>query len=224
VVLKAEHPDYINASFANGYKQKKAFIIAQGPLDTTCRDFWKMVYERNCGAIVMLSAISENGEDVCFRYWPMNGVEQYGEFRVSNLELMRHDGFLERIFSVTDSKSGQAHRVHHFHLLDWGSDCKISNPSSIISAITCVMNVQRRSGNAPVVVHCSDTVTRSGIFCTTMTTIEGCKAESVVDVFQVVKALRIQKPGAVTTVEHYRFIHDLVLLFLNNYSNYSNFK
>lgn len=43
-------------------------------------------------------------QDVCFRYWPMNGVEQYGEFRVSNLELMRHDGFLERIFSVTDSK------------------------------------------------------------------------------------------------------------------------
>ena len=30
--------------------------------------------------------------------------------------------------------------------------------------------------------------------------IEMCKTEGVVDVFQVVKALRIQKPGAVLTV------------------------
>ncbi len=32
------------------------------------------------------------------------------------------------------------------------------------------------------------------------TTIEKCKTEGVVDVFQIVKALRVQKPGAVTTV------------------------
>ena len=34
----------------------------------------------------------------------MNGMEQYGEFAVSNLEQTMHDGFMERIFSVTDSK------------------------------------------------------------------------------------------------------------------------
>ena len=42
-----------------GYKQQKAFIITQGPMDTTTRDFWKMVYDRKCGAIVMLSKLSE---------------------------------------------------------------------------------------------------------------------------------------------------------------------
>ena len=46
----------------------------------------------------------------------------------------------------------------------------------------------------------SDTVGRSGMFCAIATTIERCKSEGVVDVFQVVKALRIQKPGAVLTV------------------------
>ena len=60
--------------------------------------------------------------------------------------------------------------------------------------------VQIRSGNKPIVVHCSDTVTRSGMFCAIATTIERCKTEGVVDVFQVVKALRVQKPGAVPTV------------------------
>ena len=38
------------------------------------------------------------------------------------------------------------------------------------------------------------------MFCAIATTIERCKTEGVVDVFQVVKALRAQKPGAVRTV------------------------
>ena len=38
------------------------------------------------------------------------------------------------------------------------------------------------------------------MFCAIATTIERCKVEGVVDVFQVVKALRVQKPGAVRTV------------------------
>ena len=46
----------------------------------------------------------------------------------------------------------------------------------------------------------SDTVGRSGMFCAIVTTIERCKTEGVVDVFQVVKALRVHKPGAVLTV------------------------
>ena len=38
------------------------------------------------------------------------------------------------------------------------------------------------------------------MFCAIATTIERCKVEGVVDVFQVVKALRAQKPGAVRAV------------------------
>ena len=38
------------------------------------------------------------------------------------------------------------------------------------------------------------------MFCAIATTIERCKMEEVVDVFQVVKALRVQKPGAVLNV------------------------
>jgi len=44
-----------------GYKQYKGFIIAQAPMQFTCRDFWKMVYERECGVVMMLSDLVENG-------------------------------------------------------------------------------------------------------------------------------------------------------------------
>ena len=52
-----------------------------------------------------------------------------------------------------------------------------------------------------ITIHiCRDTVSRSAVFCAITTTIEKCKTEGVVDVFQVVKAMRAQKPGAVRTV------------------------
>ena len=83
------------------------------------------------------------------------------------------------------------------------------------------------------------------MFCAITTTIERCKTEGVVDVFQVVKALRVQKPGAVRTVVRlhqqncvnigdvtcyyttlqlqYRVIFEAVLEYLDSFALYSNF-
>ena len=43
-------------------------------------------------------------QEVCHRYWPQHGLQQYGEFSVSVMEESMHEGHLERVFSVTDSK------------------------------------------------------------------------------------------------------------------------
>ena len=45
-----------------GYKCQRAFIITQGPMSSTARDFWKMVHDRKCGVIVMLSNLLEGNE------------------------------------------------------------------------------------------------------------------------------------------------------------------
>ncbi len=37
-----------------GYKQKKAYIIAEGPMESTARNMWKVIHDRKCGAVVML--------------------------------------------------------------------------------------------------------------------------------------------------------------------------
>ena len=48
-------------AYMQGYKQKKAYIIAEGPMASTTRNMWKVVYDRKCGAIVMLSDLVEDG-------------------------------------------------------------------------------------------------------------------------------------------------------------------
>ena len=102
-------------------------------MKSTCRDFWKMVYERECGVIVMLSDLVENGEvrrtelytgcpyccsvsckatflsqEICYQYWPADdtkGVQKYGEFTVSVLQATKQeDGFIQRKISITNPK------------------------------------------------------------------------------------------------------------------------
>ena len=85
------------------------------------------------------------------------------------------------------------------------------------------------------------------MFCAIATTIERCKTEGVVDVFQVVKALRVQKPGAVPTVvsttkhtlsppsthpshththtqSQYHAVFESVLVYLDSFETYGNFQ
>ena len=52
------------------------------------------------------------------------------------------------------------------------------------------------------------------MFCAIATTIERCKTEGVVDVFQVVKALRAQKPGAVRTVVRNIYVSIIIVLII----------
>ena len=67
------------------------------------------------------------------------------------------------------------------------------------------------------------------MFCAIATTIERCKTEGVVDVFQVVKALRVQKPGAVRSgillsplslQVQYQTVFEAVLDSFDTYSNF----
>ena len=63
--------------------------------------------------------------------------------------------------------------------------------------------------------HCSTSVGPSGIFCALWHCIERLRLEKVVDVFQAVQKLQLQKPGMVETVKQYAFIYDCVHEFIN---------
>lgn len=44
-----------------GYNSRKEFIAAQGPLPTTVKDFWRMIWEKNVQTLVMLTRCNEQG-------------------------------------------------------------------------------------------------------------------------------------------------------------------
>ena len=93
--------------FIQGYKQKKGFIIAQSPMVTTVKDFVKMLYERECGVVVMLCGCEEGGVGMCAQYWPATAgtMMKYGEFMVSTISINdTKDGLTQRAITITDPK------------------------------------------------------------------------------------------------------------------------
>ena len=79
-----EGSDYINANFVPGYNSKREFIVTQGPLHSTRDDFWRMCWETNSRAIVMLTRCYEKGREKCDQYWPLNtDPVYYGDIQVT---------------------------------------------------------------------------------------------------------------------------------------------
>ena len=79
--------DFINANFVPGFNSKREFIVTQGPLHSTRDDYWRMCWETNSRAIVMLTRCYEKGREKCDQYWPLNtDPVYYGDIQVEYRE------------------------------------------------------------------------------------------------------------------------------------------
>ena len=93
-------------------------------MQSTARDFWKMVYDRKCGVLVMLCDLVESGkvgghtavllwcswhvcvcvQETCYQYWPSSGSLTVGEFTVDLIQEERLSGFTLRNLSIVNNK------------------------------------------------------------------------------------------------------------------------
>ncbi|XP_036402791.1 receptor-type tyrosine-protein phosphatase epsilon-like isoform X4 [Megalops cyprinoides] len=219
-----EFTDYINASFIDGYRQKDYFIATQGPLSQTVDDFWRMVWEWRCHSIVMLTELQEREQDKCFQYWPTEGSVTYGDYCVEMKGDTLCDTFSLRDLVLTYLPEKQTRLVRHFHFHGWPEIGIPAEGKGMIDIIASVQKQQQQSGNHPIVVHCSAGAGRTGTFIALSNILERVKAEGLLDVFQTVKSLRMQRPHMVQTVEQYDFCYRVVQDFVDIFSDYANFK
>ena len=179
-------------------------------LQEVCYQYWPSGGSQRFGEFTVQLLGQEDQTGFVFR-----------NFTITNSKVWLHTSCIT-VFSQHHCcvQSRETLNVSQFHITNWAPDGSCSNIKTVTDVIDEIIKVQIRTGNKPITVHCrfilvlltvvltdhvcmcvcSDTVSRSGMFCAIATTIERCKTEGVVDVFQVVKALRVHKPGAVCTL------------------------
>ncbi len=72
-----------NSHLTSGFYDRREFIVAQHPVESTFAAFWQMVWEQNVHLLVMLSAI--DGQE-CAAFWPADGG-QSAFFEVGALKM-----------------------------------------------------------------------------------------------------------------------------------------
>ncbi|KAH3761883.1 protein-tyrosine phosphatase 1 [Pelomyxa schiedti] len=194
--------DYINASFISACcnnnpspSVEPSYIATQGPLPETFSDFWRMIWEKECRLIVMLTREREQSVVKVDRYWPNENEHSctYGTIQVSLLgreEEVPEVSIRRRRFQLTHLEHpGKEFLVEHYQYTGWPDHYVPPTTEHIrtlirlmsISSQNSVESLHTVSENSPpftfalpkpTVVHCSAGIGRTGTFCAVHSNLE----------------------------------------------------
>ncbi|XP_046554314.1 uncharacterized protein LOC124263694 isoform X2 [Haliotis rubra] len=201
--------DYINASLMYSYNQAKTYIAAQAPNKNTVGDFWRMIWEHSCSAVVMLTGLVEEAKVKCEQYWPNAGVMNTDHFKVEVDVTQVRASFTTRHMKVTSKTTGENWSVIQFHFTSW-PDHGVPDTLALVHYIWLVrQTVAERAG--PLLVHCSAGIGRTGTYIAVDSLIDQAREEGVVDVLGYVTVMRGQRKNMIQTAAQYECVfHCLV--------------
>jgi len=225
-VTEEDGSDFINANYINGLipGTERAYIATQGPLASTFFDFWRMIWELQVTVIVMLTREIENDRIKCDRYWPEPDCPMNcGTFKITlaDIEETCKDELITRRLLVYNMDTEEEKEVVQLQYIAWPDHGIPVSTTAFLDLIDEAdsFNYQK----APIVVHCSAGIGRSGTFCTVHSTLEKLKMElahinetniwrePTFNIPQTVLYMRSQRPGMVQTKEQYMFIYLTIL-------------
>uniref|UniRef100_A0A8D3CDD1 protein-tyrosine-phosphatase n=1 Tax=Scophthalmus maximus TaxID=52904 RepID=A0A8D3CDD1_SCOMX len=201
--------DYINANYVDGYHRPNHYVATQGPMQETVYDFWRMVWQENTAAIVMVTNLVEVGRVKCCKYWP-DDTEIYGDMKVTLIETQLLSEYVIRTFAVEKRGMAEIREIRQFHFTGWPDHGVPLHATGLLGFIRRV-KAKTPPTAGPTVVHCSAGAGRTGCFIVIDIMLDMAEREGVVDIYNCVRELRARRVNMVQTEEQYVFIHDAIL-------------
>lgn len=216
-VDKGDNPDgYINASHIQLEGGQTKFIAAQAPLPSTVDEWWQMIEEKNITLIVMLCKLVEMSKVKCERYWPdsLNKKEMYGDFEITVTNEEKFEGddeYILRTFLVENPETGTSKTIYQLHYREWPDHGCPTGEHQLLRMVE-KMNDLHKDKTAPVLVHCSAGVGRTGTIIAVNYIRECMETKSLtgLDLFELVLTLRRQRSSMVQTQDQFQFVHKCV--------------
>lgn len=205
-----EGSDYINANYIPGHNSPREFIVTQGPLYGTRDDFWRMLWEQNSRAIVMLTRCIEKGREKCDRYWPLDKQPViYGDIQVTLLSECPYQDWT--ITELKVSRDDTSRIVRHFHFTTWPDFGVPEPPSTLVRFVRAFRDKVHPSSSHPIIAHCSAGVGRSGTFIALDRILQYIRTHDSVDIFSIVCEMRRERCHMVQNEQQYICIHQCLL-------------
>jgi len=165
----------------------------------------------------MLTRFIEGKRIKAHCYWPstMGQVDIFGDISVELLSTETDDKICRRTFKVCKiDEPDSSLEVLHIHYTEWPDFGVPESPKNITAVINDIENFKEAvaaSPDAPVIVHCSAGIGRTGTLLAIISFMEFKKINSPSpNIPKIVSKLRKQRMGMVQTFEQYSFIYSVV--------------
>jgi len=234
VIEGVDGSDYINASWVGDYPlsaNPKAYICSQGPQsDETVFDFWRMVLECKVKYVVMLTLLFEedNGNQVekCSKYWPESGnTIKFNDVEVHTESIDKEEATETRYLKVT--RGSDSRNVVQIHFQKW-LDRNVPADDDFSKLLDKVDKLVTSPEDAPMLVHCTAGVGRSGVFCLIRSYIKYLKKyvdenKSLPDmrVARAVYEFRKDRMGMIQNALQYEFVYKFLRREFENLEEYA---
>ncbi|OWF37446.1 receptor-type tyrosine-protein phosphatase T-like isoform X2 [Mizuhopecten yessoensis] len=211
--------DYINAVFLDSHRRKNHFIVTQTPLHTTITDFWKLVYDLDINTIVMMESYKHE-DDTCAEYWPDHKAKKFEPYFIDNTEDYQTENVTVRHFNVSSMQQprSQPHKVRQFQFNAWEDPDFIPKSKSMLLDLVDMVTEWQKEENgdqAPILVHCKDGATHSGLFCAVVAICQAMNDDGDVDVFHTIKHMKRRRAQIVDMLDQYRFCYRILWDYMN---------
>lgn len=176
-----------------------------------------MIWQENIAIIVMTTNIREAGMMKCYPYWPMETGEilNSGPYQIENKKSDRFDSFVVTTLLLTKKDQSETRTIYHAHYQKWPDHGVPNGTDEALAFLEQVGHYrQLTNANAPVLLHCSAGVGRTGTFCAIDIGVKRYLQEKMIDISSTVMKMRLERAGSVQTEDQYLFAHLALMDFI----------
>uniref|UniRef100_A0A0R3RQP0 Tyrosine-protein phosphatase domain-containing protein n=1 Tax=Elaeophora elaphi TaxID=1147741 RepID=A0A0R3RQP0_9BILA len=204
--------DFIHANWIYNELLDCPFICTQGPLNQTCGDFWRMVWQENVELIIMLCRTFEEKRNKCAQYWPLTEgqVLTFCGITIRAVEKRSTDPDVH-CTALLLTYRGARRPLAHYQWVSWPDRFV---PNQLTVPYTLLSSARARK--TPTIIHCSAGIGRTGTLVVLellSRTLLSCRLPVVTD---IIWSVRSQRSRAVQNEEQYLYIHYLTIQRLIN--------
>ncbi|CAH1364489.1 unnamed protein product [Tenebrio molitor] len=176
-----------------------------------------MIWQENIKTVVMLTNLNENRTIVCEKYWPKFGLKcRFGNIVILNVSSKMFPSYVKREFQV--KYQNKTHRVQQFQYIKWPDHGVPTNLQEFTPFMKVISGISKHT--SPILVHCNTGCGRTGTVILCDIVLKMGQYKKQVNFAEVLKQLRNQRPCLVSTVDHYIFVHRVVVEYFRQKKNH----